>query len=352
VSYSFNYFNHCIALRACCSAYRDWISGPLVLDYLTGSKASGISYKTTADAAVPWPWSSGVAGDTKHRFYGNYIASPVVLTGWATGTPSTTFVTQDIFTGTVSDREFCSGALNGMGAIRSTVSSNTYPISVIPYGATQTDQTGAWGDYYTEALIMEHDIGRDDFILSGVITRHTGKCWTYRWNSTNYNFRVSDGAGVSVSTDSVTGDVTVNLFLSNTDVDFVDSSTNFVVNGAAQMLNLMQVHIASGQPYVYQVNPAQYGIVVDVTIRCWYAGQYAELTGRLHCGQSASTSTAITNIAQWTTISHPGRLYSYPQIFYNLRANIASFASGLLDSSLVDEVVALGQSAWETNRCL
>jgi hypothetical protein len=320
----------------------------LSTSYLSGDKTAGISYKTGSEVRVPWPWSKGLAGDFKHRFYGNILSAPVLLTDWViAGDPRTSYVTEDLFTQTVTDAVFCSGALNGIGAIKSQSGGDNYPIGVVPYSATTSNQTNCWGDHYLESLIMEHDIGSDGYIMDGVIVRHTGKAWLFEVNGNAGNW-AGMNAGVGISTDSLTGDVTLNLYTTGNS-NFPAVNATLFAPAAATKLNLVQVHISSGTPYVKRstVDTTFLGVVADVTIRCWYAGQYAELSGVLPSVYGNNGPTSLTNVIPWTTLSP--NFFAFAQIYYNLRANIASLAAGSLGALQAEEVALAGQAAWANN---
>lgn len=347
MSVAFNYFNHCIALKTCCSAYSDW-QFKLNDNYLTGSKTVGISYKTSADARVPWPWSINSGADGKHIHYNDFIAAPVALSDWSTGTPSSVSVAEDLFTEVVSDAEFCTGALNGMGALSNTIN----PRAIIPAAAMLDDQTDAWGDWYLEALVMEHDISTPtSYIMSGDMMRHCGKNWTYIRNGATATTR-TDTLRVSVVCDTL-GDVTVTMSQTGATGGGPNTISSFVVPGAAKTLSLFQCHMSSSEMREEQGANGNYFMTRDVTIRCWLNGAYGELRGKEWTGSQYSTPRLTAGSVQpWTDITLPNRRYSYPQSFSSNRCNIAAYASGKLDTSLVDEVILKSQDAWETNKCL
>jgi len=331
-----------------CSAYVDWL-GSLSGDYLSGDATAEVSYRTTGDADVPWPWSTGAVDDLRHRMWSDFVSSPGIVSDWLSSAPSTNQFAEDLFTVTVSDAEFCTGSLNGMGAINNSTAVDR-PKAVTPYSASTTDQTGCWGDHYMEALIMAHDIGSSGYVMNGYLVRDTSKCWTYTWNGANREIR-SDILHVEMSTNSVSGDVTLTLSTPSTAFNFPTTSTSKVFPGAAKSLNLFQCHISSGAPIeVPRADNTGFGIVRPCTIQVWYAGDSVSHTGNLYGGaQKSGASTPITNVAEWKTVSSTYRLGAYARYFQDPKVNIASFAAGLLSTDSLSEVQERSLISWDRN---
>jgi len=331
-----------------CSAYIDYLEDMGTLD-MERNKTWGRAYRASGDAAtLPWPFSVDNGVDGKHIAYSNYVSSPNDITLWSTNTPSTTQVTTDSFSSTVTDATFCNGTLASMGAISASAGSGL-PFCIIPAAANKADQTDAWGDYYIEALIMGHDIDTAGNEISGNIVRGSSKPWSWRRDSTN--IAEDDPATLGVSASTSGSDVTITLYVSTISaLSGPALSTSFTVAGASLELNLIQVHMATGSPYEAVAANGDYDVCRDVTIQCWYAGSSATLSGRQWYGQRKSTTKPITLLAPRTNISHPTRLYSYAQIFYNATLNIASFSAGGMSSDTVMATQSVSRIAWERNR--
>jgi len=331
-----------------CSAYIDYLEEMGTLE-MERNKTWGRAYRTSGDAAtLPWPFSINEGTDGKHIAYINYISSPTDLTIWDTSSPSSSQVTTDIFTETVTDATFCNGTLDKMGAI-SASSGSGLPFCIIPAAARLADQTDAWGDHHLEALIMGHNIGTAGDTISGTLIRGSSKPWKWTRNSVFYTEDDPDTLGVSATTSG--SDVTIRLFINQgSTFSGPDIDTTFTVSGASLELHLFQAHIATGTPYEAVGDDGDYNVRRDVTITCYYAGGSATLTGVQWYNQRTATSKTISGLAPWTNISSPGRLYDYAQIFYNATLNLASFSAGGLPPESVTATQAASRIAWERNR--